>query len=184
MHSFTALPTPQPLIHRSLCLRSHSVTHLSIHSFIHSSFTKHLLCTGVLSRAPGGGPASLTGTMVPLEGVLSTPYHLSCLASPKIMPLPQIHSEEQAKQVSGPVCPSTCHYTTWDANELVTCFLRVTLGSASVLRPRAGRKLGGVGAMGGSRDGLMSTESQRPPDASREESLSGEGPKSFRGVED
>lgn len=80
------------------------------------------------------------------------------------MQLPQIYSEEQAKQGSGPVCPSTCHYTIWNANALVTCFLLATLGSASALRPRAGRKLGG--AMGGSREGLKITEPQKQPDAS------------------
>jgi hypothetical protein len=46
----------------------------------------------------------------------------------------------------------------------VTCFLLATLGSASALRPRAGRKLGG--AMGGSREGLKITEPLKQPDAS------------------
>jgi hypothetical protein len=62
MHSFTAPPTPQLLIHRFLCSHTHSVTRLSIHPFIYSLFTKHLLCPGALARAPGGGPASIMGT--------------------------------------------------------------------------------------------------------------------------
>lgn len=80
-HLFLHCPTHSLTSHSPLPLFRYSFSYPLIHSFIHSIFTKHLLCPGALARAPGGGPASLTGTVYHL-GYLEVCVSNKCSCSP------------------------------------------------------------------------------------------------------
>lgn len=153
-HSLTPSLSHLLTSHSLILLFAHPLTQPFTHSFIHSLPIHSLIIHQAppmhwtLARASGGGPASLTGTDVPHERVLSVPHHPTCqevcvpnkcchnqrkgVSRLEIMPLPQIHSEGQARQ-----------------SFALTALLHITVSSRMpVLRPRAGRKPGQ--AMGGS----------------------------------